>query len=284
VNCIPSLLLTTWNRREYVEKTIANLLADPSDFYLYIWDNGSDDYVRDLISDLRDPRIVERHYNCTNVGQFGAWHWFLENCRSDIGGKLDDDILGQPGWISQFSQMIATEPRFGLLGAWVYLPSEWNEAAARHKIENVGSYRVFRNGWVGGCIFLGRTTLLRNFSSKDPGTWGTPLNQMEITRAGYVNGYPLPISFAENLDDPRSPHCRMNRPGGWDQFAAYSARMRKFSGPAEYGAWIAADARATLVTPVEEQIRQFLPSRLGQFRGKLVRAARKIMHKLSVAS
>jgi hypothetical protein len=259
-------------------------LSDPSDFFLYVWDNGSEDDVRDLLADLRDPRIVQRHYNETNIGQFRPWHWFLENCRSEIGGKLDDDIIGQRGWISQFSQMVASEPRFGLLGAWVYLSSEWDEAAAQHKIKQIGPYRIFRNGWVAGCIFLGRTKLLRKFSSKDPRTWGTPLKQMEITNAGYINGYPLPISFAENLDDPRSPHCRMNRPGGWDQFAAYSARMRSFSGPEEYGAWIATDAKATLATPIEEQIKQFLPSRVQRFRGKLARAVSKMKHKPSLAS
>jgi hypothetical protein len=69
-----------------------------------------------------------------------------------------------------------------------------------------------------------------------------------------VSGFPLPMSFAHNLDDPRSPHCRMNRPGGWDQFAAYTARVRKFSGPEEYAAWIAKDARDLIAGTIAEQM------------------------------
>ncbi|WP_167552254.1 glycosyltransferase family A protein [Bradyrhizobium sp.] len=276
MNNVPSLLMVTWNRREYFEKTITNLLSDPSDFRLHIWDNGSEDGVRDLIAALDDPRVAARHYNPTNAGQFAAWHWFLDNCQSEIAGKLDDDILGPHGWISRYSEMLMAEPKLGVLGGWVYLPQEWDEALAHHKIRQIGNYRIFQNGWVGGCIFVGRTRLLKEFSSTDSNKWGTPLKQLEISEAGYINGYPLPMAFADNLDDPRSPHCRMNRPGGWDQFAAYSARMRKFSGPEEYGNWIAADARATLVTSVEDQIREFLPSRLQRYRSKLVGAVRKV--------
>ena len=51
------LLLITWNRREYVEKTLANLLADPADFRLYCWDNASEDGTADLIAELDDPRV-----------------------------------------------------------------------------------------------------------------------------------------------------------------------------------------------------------------------------------
>ena len=107
----PSLLMVTWNRREYFEKTVANLLADPSEFELHIWDNGSQDGVRDVISALRDPRVVSRHYNPTNVGQYSAWHWFLDSCRTEIAGKLDDDILGPHGWMANFSEMIETDTR-----------------------------------------------------------------------------------------------------------------------------------------------------------------------------
>ncbi|MCK1642986.1 glycosyltransferase family 2 protein [Bradyrhizobium sp. 157] len=276
MNPIPSLLMVTWNRREYFERTMANLLADPSDFRLHIWDNGSEDGVREIISDLTDPRIVARHYHSTNAGQFAAWHWFLDNCRTDIGGKLDDDILGPQSWMKNFSEMLVAEPRFGLLGAWVYLPTEWDETLAQHKILQLNEHRIFQNGWVAGCIFVGRIQLLRRYSSTDGETWGTPLKQMDITRAGFISGYPLPIAFAENLDDPRSPHCRMNRPGGWDQFAAYSARMRKFAGPKEYGEWIAADARTILTTPIKAQIQQSFPSPLQLLRQKLARGAAKL--------
>lgn len=271
----PSILMLSWNRREYFERTIAHLLADPSDYRLFLWDNGSRDGVADLVRDLDDPRIERRVLNAGNVGQAQPWHWFLENCRSGIAGKIDDDVLGEPGWMARFAGMLAAEPRFGTLGAWVYLREEWDAATARHKMRRVGEFDIFENPWVPGGIFLGRTATLRRFSPRKPDQWGVPLNQPAMQRRGFINGYPLPISFAEHLDDPRSPHCRMNRPGGWDEFAAYSARMRRFASPEDYGRWIAADARSVLETPVDELLRRMTPSATSRVRSGLRRLLRR---------
>lgn len=269
--------MVTWNRREYFERTIANLLADPSDFRLYFWDNNSEDGVRDLIAGLRDDRIVVREFAKSNVGQFHAWHWFLENCAGDIVGKLDDDMLGEHGWMKRFADMIAAEPRFGVLGAWTFLRSDWDETVARHKIVSLGPYSVFHNMWVSGAIFLGRLHVLKHYSSKDPAQLGVPMRQDLMTKAGFINGFPLPMSLTENLDDPRSPHCRMNRPGGWDEFAAYSARMRGFSGPEEFGRWLAADARKVLETPVSAQLRLAFPTLLDRAKSKTRRVLAKFV-------
>ena len=266
---VPSLLMLSWNRREYFEKAVAHLLADPSDFRLYLWDNGSADGVADLVRDLDDPRIAGRVLNPDNVGQARPWHWFLAHCQGEIAGKIDDDIIGEPGWMARFAAMIAAEPRFGALGAWVYRREEWNEHIARRKMRTVGAFPIFENPWVPGGIFLARKATLLRFSPDDPSQWGVPLDQMAIRRAGFINGYPLPLSFAEHLDDPRSPHCRMNRPGGWDEFAAYSARMRGFSGPQEYGLWIADDARMILETPVDELIRRSTPGAAARLKARL---------------
>ncbi len=277
VTKVPSILMVTWNRREYFERTISHLLADPSDFRLHIWDNGSADGLPDIIAELKDDRIALKHFANQNFGQFQAWHWFLENSGGEIAGKLDDDILGETAWMARFSRIIAEFPEIGLLGAWVGLPSEWDASVAQHKFVRVGSHLIFQNGWVAGGIFLGRLEYLKRFSSKDPAQLGVPIEQLRMTKAGLINGLPLPISFAEHLDDPRSPFCRMNRPGGWDQFAAYSARMRKFSGPDEFGRWLEADFRKILETSVADQLRMAFPTRFDRTKAKFRRGLSKIL-------
>jgi Glycosyl transferase family 2 len=276
---VPSILMVSWNRREYFERTVAHLLADPSDFRVHFWDNGSQDGVRDIIADLRDDRIVDRHLNPTNVGQYAPWHWFLDTITTDVGGKLDDDILGEAGWMTRFADMLVAEPKLGLLGGWVFQREEWDAELGAHKIRDVGDYRIFQNMWVAGCIFLGRTETLRRFAVHDPERLGVPIDHLAITKSGLVSGFPLPMSFAHNLDDPRSPYCRMNRPGGWDEFAAYTARMRNFSGPEEYGQWIAADAREILTTPIARQIAENSAPPIAQ---RIAAKIRRIGARLSV--
>ena len=192
----PSLLMVTWNRREYFEKTIAHLLSDPSPFEIYFWDNGSADGVADLISDLRDDRVKEKRFSPTNVGQFDPWHWFMQYRHRQTAGKLDDDIRGEFGWMMRFSQLATEFKEIGALGAWVHLPSEWNEEAARHKIIQLGTTRIFRNAWVPGGVFVGRLDVLRKYTIRDRSKPGVPFDQVAMTRSVFVNGYPIPISFA----------------------------------------------------------------------------------------
>lgn len=258
LDATPSILLISWNRSEYIERVLPHLLADPADFRLYLWDNGSDEPVRDLIATVKDDRIALRRLNAGNAGQKEPWFWFMENAKGDIAGKLDDDILGDRGWMTRLSHLLVKEPQFGTLGGWIYLPSDWDERRAAHKVRRVGEVDIFQNLWVAGCMMLARTERLRRYSNPD--FVGTPISQYAFHRAGYVNGYPLPLVTGENLDDPRNPACRMNRPGGWDQYAAYTARRIGMTSPEEYGRWIAQDALNVLDVPVDKQLRRFDPT------------------------
>src|SRR5262245_4759531 len=280
------LLLITWNRREYVEKTLPNLLASKSDFRLYCWDNASVDGTADLIAGLDDPRVYHRHFAPENVMQNKPTRWFLENAQSDVVGKIDDDILLPDGWIERIAPLVRSEPRFGLLGCWIYMPDDWDETAAAHKIINVGGTRVFQNMWIAGQSFLARRKLLTDYLLPPDYGYGFPVDQSRMSLNGYIHGYPLPIMMAHNMDDPRSSYCLMNRPGGMGEQAAMTARKRGFDSPEAYGAWIAADARNVITEPLSLQLdRERIARRdrtlYGKVRRKLTRTVEKILNRLS---
>jgi glycosyltransferase involved in cell wall biosynthesis len=272
------LLLITWNRREYVEKTLAHLMASRSDFRLWCWDNGSEDGTADVIAALNDPRVARKHHSPENRMQREPCLWFLEESKADVAGKIDDDILLPEGWIERIAPLVRGEPTFGMLACWIYMPEDWDEAAAAHKIVEVRGTRVFRNSWVAGQSFLARRDLLRSFVMPPGAHYGFPIDQMKMTAAGIINGYPLPLLFAHNMDDPRSPHCLMNRPGGMSDQAALTARKRGFTTPQQYAEWIAEDARAVLTDPLHAQLERYRyysdRSILGRLRRKLRAAPR----------
>ncbi|MDP8236290.1 MAG: glycosyltransferase family 2 protein [Candidatus Erginobacter occultus] len=259
------LLLVTRDRRRYLEKTLAHLLADDSPFRLYLWDNGSRDGSAEILAGLEDPRVASRHFSRENRGQREPFLWFLDRGESDLAGKIDDDILVPPGWIGRIAPLLRREKRFGLLGCWTFLPEDWNEELARPKIIELAGVRVFRNLWIGGTAWLARKEHLSHYLSP-PGDYGVPLDQYRMTADGLANGYPLPLLIARHLDDPRDPEYREAGDGA----PSATAVRKRFRSPEDYGRWIAADARKILTEPLAAQLARYRlrrdPTTWGTFR------------------
>ncbi len=281
------LLLITWNRREYVEKTLPKLLEDPSDFRLYFWDNGSTDGTADLINSVDDPRVVKRHFNRENVRQTEPCFWFFETATSDVIGKLDDDILLPAGWTERIAPIIRKEPKFGMLGCWYFLPEEWDEARAKHSIIELSGERIFRCPILQGHSFLARKEYLNRY--KEVPLYGLPVKRMEMSLDGLVSGYPLPLLYVHNMDDPRSPMNKERKSGPLQNDSALSARIGKFNSVEEFGEYLAQQAITLQDTQFEEemekqrQIRLFWsdPSPMGKVKRTCVRAKNKFLKLLA---
>jgi glycosyltransferase involved in cell wall biosynthesis len=246
------LLLITHNRRAYVEKSLPALLADPADFRLHCWDNASTDGTAELLADQRDPRIAARHRHGENANQLEPSLWFLERARSDVLGKVDDDVLLPRGWIERLAPLVRAEPRFGMLGCWVFMPEDWDEALAAHNVVELGGARVFRCVTIQGQSFLARAEVLRRYA--DRAKVGLPVNRVRMSADGLVSGYPLPLLLAHNMDDPRSPHCLVGLDQPLGEAAALTARRQGFRSGREYAEWIAADARWRQRRPFASQL------------------------------
>ncbi len=274
------LLLITWNRREYVEKTLAHLLADPSDFRLYCWDNASEDGTADLIRDLDDPRVVERHFSRETVMQREPCLWFFERATSDVVGKVDDDILLPRGWTQSIAPMLRSEPRLGMIGCWIFMPEDYDEELARQNVVEQGPWRVLRVVSRAGQSFLGRRELLRRYVVPPGDGYGFPVDQPAMSLDGLVNGFALPLLCAHNMDDPRSEHCLMGSSRALGERAALTARMRGFTSTDAYAQWIRADARRKIGRPFDAQLRSARLNRdrtpLGRARRRLDRVARRL--------
>jgi len=269
------LLLITWNRRAYLEKTITNLLASDDNFRLYCWDNNSEDGTADIIADLDDPRVVKKHFSQSNVKQREPSLWFFNQAQSDVVGKIDDDILFPHGWIETLAPLVRSNKQFGLLSCWNYMESDWNEDLAKEKIINLDGNSFFQNTWVGGTSFLARLDNLILHIHKNTNAPGFPIDQYLMTQKGFINGYPLPLMFAHHMDDPRSEHYISNEVGSIGATGSATARRLGFESPEMYGQWIADDAKKSLRKPVREQLKQWRidndSSTIGRVRRKLYR-------------
>ena len=268
------LLLITWNRREYVEKTLPQLLKNPSDFRLYCWDNGSTDGTADIINSIEDPRVFKRHFNPENVGQYEPCMWFFETAISDVIGKIDDDILLPAGWIDCLAPMVRKDPRFGMLGCWIFMPEDWDETLAKHNIVELSGEQVFQCVAIQGHSFLARKEYLIRYRSNNKKGHGLPIDRPGMSLDGLVNGYPLPLLYAHNMDDPRSPINIKTKSGPLLVNSALTARRLGFGSAEAYAEWIAADAYCRQKEPFTEQLKRHKLKRdktlIGKLRRKLL--------------
>jgi hypothetical protein len=269
------LLLITSNRRSYVEKAMRTLFEDPADFRVYWWDNHSVDGAADVVASLCDERLVERHLSPVNVLQGFPTLWFLDRVRSDVVGKVDDDILLPAGWTSRLAPMIRSEPSCGMLGCWHFMPEDWVEEKARKNFVEFTDFTLLRATTVPGHSFLMRTDHLRRYQCLDVA--GLPLNRFQMAVDGLVSGFPIPLMFAHNMDDPRSPHCRLRDPDLPVEQMSFTMKRLGFKSVDEYGSWIAADALYRQVTPFKRQLR-----RLKRERSFLGRQKRRLLARLGL--
>lgn len=253
------LLMITWNRRAYVEKTLARLLSDPADFRLYWWDNGSTDGVAELMSQVRDERIVQTHRCPTNAMQGLPTQWFLEQAQSDVVGKLDDDTLAPPGWTQQLATAVRKHERLGMIGCWTFWPEDFerNRTAAERRMVRIGEHRIVQAAIIGGTGVLLRRDLAERYRDRSPNGRKFAIDRMALTLDGYISGWYFPLLWAEHMDDPRSEHCLMRRSEGLNGQAALTAKLRGFTDVQQYLGWIRADADQAMRQSVSAQVRRW---------------------------
>jgi glycosyltransferase involved in cell wall biosynthesis len=251
------ILFITFNRIEYVNKTINHLLGDTANFRLYLWDNGSKDGTADVIREVKDERIAERHLCPVNVMQAYPTEWFLDKCRSEIIGKIDDDTIAPYGWIDKIGNALETNESLGMVGCWTFWPEDYerNRIEASKRIIDFGNHQILHNSYIGGTAFLMKHNIAKKYYIRNHMGNAFPIDRIKMTLDGYISGWYFPLIYAEHMDDPRSEHCLMTKKGGFDKNAALTAKVRNIKTPEQYLEWIMKDADNILTTPVKQQLK-----------------------------
>lgn len=205
------LAFVTYNRLDYTKRSLAALLADPSEqFSLTIWDNGSTDGTAEYLKrEVNDPRVTELVLSQENVGQAGAMNHAWGRTDAELIGKLDNDCLVPPGWTRVLAQAHRDVPRLGAVACWHYPADEFDEAAARRagKIQAFGSHQILRHPWVCGSAFVMKRSTFLHYGPWPAGAdVGTTAYFLRMALDGYVNGWYFPLLLQEHMDDPRSPY------------------------------------------------------------------------------
>jgi hypothetical protein len=212
--CAPSItvLMVTYNRLDYTRRALPALLASQGvSAEFVVWDNASTDGTREWLvetvgSDPRVTLILAR----SNLGCVEPMNVSWGAARTPFVAKVDNDTLVPPGLLADLLRTHLRSREWGVLSGCHFRAEDVSEPTIQ------ATDGVWRQPHVGGCAVMLRTSVFR--AAGQIPTAGEPQSgpfledgwtryQHSLTRAGYRNGYPLPLTFVEHMEDVRSPLC-----------------------------------------------------------------------------
>lgn len=200
------VLMISYNRPDALGLSLPRLL-DSCDEHtrVWLWQNGSDPETLELARTFAaDARVTRFHHSTENVRLTVPTNWLWRESRARFVGKVDDDCLVDPHWVTTLRPALADWDGFGALGCWPFPPEDFVPELGKPRIATFpGGHRVVRNHWVGGHGYLMRREHVPRV--------GPVRDDLSFTRwcvrlahTGLVNGYHWPLVHLDNMDDPRS--------------------------------------------------------------------------------
>jgi glycosyltransferase involved in cell wall biosynthesis len=183
------ILYSCWNRRRFVEASLACLAAN-TDWdkvaRLVIYDDGSDDGTREVLDALTRrvpvPTVVRAEQAIGPVGIM--LRHIADGDSADWFAKIDSDVCVPPGWLEAMTDVLDRHPKIELLGmeaGMTEVPGRDGAPIDEHGIQictHIGGVGLFnRRTFIGGPIMRadGRNGLTEfQHEVRPPRAWVTP--------------------------------------------------------------------------------------------------------------
>ncbi len=114
------ILLTTHNRKAYVEAVLATLLANTNwdlVHHLHIIDDHSIDGTYEFLLDaVRDAPVETTVTTARFGGPVAAMNHMLDRTQMQVFGKIDSDTIVPPGWLDTMLDVMVENPGLDGLG------------------------------------------------------------------------------------------------------------------------------------------------------------------------
>ncbi len=205
------VLMITHRRPVYTRRSLQRLLdsADEST-RVWVWHNGDDLATLDCVRSFEGhPRFHHLHHSPVNERLWTPTTWFWDQAEGDYLGKVDDDCVVDPDWLTILRAAHDANDDFGVVGCWHFREEDFVPRLARRKIRAFeGGHQLLQNLWVGGSGYLMKRRCIdaigplqegENFSSYC----------IRLSKDGWINGWYFPLVYQDHMDDPRSPHSEI---------------------------------------------------------------------------
>ncbi|MBT7790612.1 MAG: glycosyltransferase, partial [Calditrichaeota bacterium] len=213
-----NILMFTYDRIDYTKSALENVISnDDYPFNLYLVDNHSTDGTVEWLNSIRKkyPNIRKITFNEENEGLPGPTNDFWRDVKTDLIGKVDNDVIVPVGWLSQLVEAHVNTEKVGIAGGYHFRPEDFNENEAQRKLYNENGVQIVSDTHIGGCCYLMKKSVQQKtgYMTFNPTLkiHGWTEYQHKIVNSGYVVGYLYPLIQLEYMDDPRSEYCLIEK-------------------------------------------------------------------------
>ena len=119
VNCLASVIVTTWNGRRYIEDCLDSLLSQSYPIYeVIVVDNASSDGTPELIAQkYKTVRLIR---NEKNLGFAGGTNVGIRAAKGEILALFNQDAVADQDWLSNMVTGITKSSDVGVVGCKIY--------------------------------------------------------------------------------------------------------------------------------------------------------------------
>lgn len=267
------VLMITYNRPHYTRVSLERLLESTRGrARVWVWHNGEDAETL-AVAQAHSADLHRFHHSKQNVALTEPTNWLFKNAEGSLLGKVDDDCVVSLDWIARLSRAHEDAPELGVAACWHFQPEDFVPELAEPKIRAFpGGHQLLVNMWVGGSGYLMKRACVERLGGLKPGQSFTDYC-IEVSKAGWTNGWIYPFVYQDHMDDPRSPRTGIKSDADLAGCLPLSAKRNGVTTVEAWTAQLKRSARHVQEAPIDKGHWSKRRRMFRRIRGKLRRLA-----------
>jgi hypothetical protein len=246
--------MVTCRRPAYTRRSLRALIDSCDEtMRIWLWQNGSDPETLAVLDELAiDDQVHRYHHSRENVLLREPVNWLFDRARGEFLCLVNDDCLVVDGWARTLRAAHRDVAEFGAVACWHFHEDDYIPELAERKTRTFpGGRRLMLNPWVQGSGVMVKRACIEEMGPLKEDERGMTPYWHRLARAGWLNGWHLPLVPHDHMDDPRSPHTMLKTDADLAQHLPLSARLRGVKTIEDWVAHLKLSARAVQEAPVD---------------------------------
>ena len=268
------ILMLTCRRPAYTRLSLPALIDSCDDtMRIWLWQNGSDPETLAVVDAVRDHERVHRyHHSAENLLLREPINWFLSRARGEFLCLVNDDCLVADGWAHTLREAHRDVAEFGAIACWHFHEDDFIPQLAERKTRTFArGRRLMINPWVQGSGVMVKRACIEEIGPLAETDRGMTPYWLRLARAGWINGWHVPLTPIDHMDDPRSPHTMLKTDADLQTHLPLSARLRGVRTVADWIAHLKKSARAVQEAPTDPRLYAGLRKKMRRLHTRLIR-------------